>query len=313
MLDSNFMERLNERIMTFHNPSLLGLDPQLAYLPEYLLRPLEGQSGEGLSQAIAAALTAYNRELLEACADIIPAVKFQMAYYEQYGLGGLQALQASLDIAHQMGYLIIVDAKRNDIGATAGAYAQAFITLAETPYGQKVPAFQGDALTVNFYLGSDGVQPFAKSLRETGKGIFLLLRTSNPSGQEIQDLILADGRKLYESLAERAVAWAEEYRQEGESYSPIGLVVGATYPKEAEKLRRHCPHLFFLVPGYGAQGAGASDVAAAFSKQGGGAIVNSSRGLMNAYKDRKMPHESFAIACREAALEMRADLSAFVQ
>lgn len=313
MSDSNFISKLQKRIFTMANPSLLGLDPKLEYLPPSLLKRLDGKSGEELAAACTEILYEYNSQLLEAMADLVPAVKFQMAYYEQYGLAGLAALKNSINLAKELGYFTIIDGKRNDIGATAEAYAKTFLETAITPNGQAIEAFQGDALTVNMYLGTDGIKPFTKNLRELGKGIFLLLRTSNPSGGEIQDLNLADGRKLYESLAERVAAFAEQYRKDSEDYSPIGVVVGATYPKEAAKLRRNCPHLFFLVPGYGAQGATAEDVARAFDKHGGGAIINSSRGLMNAWQKLGYDHEDFARAARTAAIKMKDEFSSFMR
>ncbi|MDO5733767.1 MAG: orotidine-5'-phosphate decarboxylase [Eubacteriales bacterium] len=314
MPESNFMTVLGERIFELKNPSLLGLDPKLEYLPEYLLKDLaRAEAGAELEAELARALFRYNEELLSACSKIIPAVKFQMAYYEQYGIAGLRALQDSIGLAKSLGYQVIIDGKRNDIGATAEAYARAFLKESKTPFGQSVPAFQGDALTVNFYLGEDGVKPFADELRTSGKGIFLLLRTSNPSGKELQDMQLADGRKAYESLAERCAAWAEKLRDKSEAYSPIGVVVGATYPKEAARLRQNFPHLFFLVPGYGAQGASAKDVAVAFDRKGGGAIINSSRGLMNAWQALGYEHREFAKATQEAALAMRAEFSQFMK
>ncbi len=314
MTNSNFMERLGEKIRAYQNPSLLGLDPRLDYLPPSLLAPLKEATNQAdLAAAIEEALLAYNTRLLEATKDIIPAVKFQMAYYEQYGIGGLKALQRSIDVANEHDFLVVMDGKRNDIGATAGAYAKAFLSQAETPFGQPVRAFQGDCLTVNCYLGSDGIKPFADVLREEGKGIFVLLRTSNKSGGELQDLVLNDNRQMYRSVAERIGGWAEELRAEGEQYSPMGIVVGATWPKEARRLRQNFPHLFFLVPGYGAQGATAEDVAAAFDSKGGGAIINSSRGLMNAYQKRGMDHEDFAEATRLAALDMKEEFLPFLK
>lgn len=289
-------DRLQAAINRKQNPTVLGLDPKMAYIPASLIEELrrDGYEGNALTEE---ALFAFNKGLIDATCDIIPAVKPQLAYYEMYGGAGLSALYRTMDYARLKGQLVIADGKRNDIGSTSEAYARAWLGRA-------------DMLTVNAYLGSDGILPFINVAKSNSTAVFALVRTSNPSASEFQDLELADGRKLYEAVADKVETWNRDLTGEA-GFGPVGAVVGATWPEQARALRLRMPHTFFLVPGYGAQGATASDCAANFNDKGDGAIVNSSRGLMLAYKKSEIYGEAeYAEACRAEALSMRAALTA---
>ncbi len=296
-----FSRRLEARIQALKNPTVMGLDPLLEYLPEAFVASLEpdlsGKDQEGRTEEL---LYAFNCRLMDAVADIIPAVKPQLAYYERYGLAGLRALSRSLHYAKKKGFLVILDGKRNDIASTASCYAQAYLSgLEEADFGSV------DALTVNGYLGSDGIRPFLDYCQEQGKAIYILVRTSNPSAGDLQDLQLQDGRRVYEAMADLVEAWSQDYRA-GEDFGPAGAVVGATWPDQARALRERMPHSLILVPGYGAQGATAEDCAASFLPGGRGAIVNASRSLICAYKKYpEISEERFWEATRQEALKMR--------
>ncbi len=265
----HFADRLIEAVRRAGNPVLVGIDPRPEDLPPgFLARFAGGRAG------CAAALGAFSEAVVDVVAPRVPAVKFQAAYYEAYGPEGLAALHAAAAHARSRGLIVVIDGKRNDIGSTAEAYARAYL-------GPDA-AWDADALTVNPYLGSNGISPFVTAATAAGKGIFVLVRTSNPSAGEFQDLV-ADGRPLYRHVAEHLAGWAAPGRG-AMGYSLVGAVVGATYPAELAALRQALPGVFFLVPGYGAQGGTAADVAAAFDAQGLGAIVNSSRALTFAYK-----------------------------
>jgi orotidine-5'-phosphate decarboxylase len=242
-------------------------------------------------------------KLMDSLSDIIPAVKFQSAYYELLGPAGAITLQQSMAYAKSLGMAVILDAKRNDIGSTAKAYAEAY--LGNTHYN-------ADALTVNGYLGTDGIKPFVEICRNKGKGIFILVKTSNPSSGELQDLSLAGGMTVYEKMAQLVNGWGSDIIGE-HGYSSIGAVAGATYPEELRQLRDIMPKAMLLVPGYGAQGGGAEDVKHGFDKKGNGAIVNSSRGLMCAWKSEKFSgrytHEDFCEAARAEAIQMKKALA----
>lgn len=293
---SNVFDRLQDQINRMQNPTVLGLDPKLDYIPAFIKSDLEneGYSGETLIEEM---LFRFNQGLIDATYDIIPAVKPQLAYYELYAEAGMKALYRTISYARDKGMIVIADGKRNDIGSTSDAYAKAWLGRA-------------DLLTVNAYLGSDGILPFVEQAVAADAGVFALVRTSNPSAAEFQDLTLADGRKLYEAVADQVELWnANHYGKAG--FGPVGSVVGATWPEQARALRERMPHSFFLVPGYGAQGATAEDCAANFNERGEGAIVNSSRGLMLAYKKSEIYGESeYAQACRDEAIAMREALKA---
>ena len=293
------IDRLMNGIREKQNPTVFGLDTRYEYLPE------QGPLGTDWQREAAERIWQYNKTLLEALKDIVPAVKVQIAYYEMYGLWGMELFQKSCAYAKELGYFLIVDAKRGDIGPTAGAYAAAFLGQPEIE-GKAFDAFPCDMLTVNPYLGSDGIKPFVDACAKYGKGIFVLVKTSNPSSGEFQDIVF-DGKTLYERVAEMVELWGKDLiGQEG--YSDVGAVVGATYPRQGQELRAKHKSLFFLVPGYGAQGATASDLAGCFDEKGGGALVNASRSLLCAHQ--KYPDMGLVESTRKAALDMKEDLLA---
>ncbi|MDR1472357.1 MAG: orotidine-5'-phosphate decarboxylase [Synergistaceae bacterium] len=285
------IDRLIEAIRELRNPTALGLDTRIEYVPEPFARAHAGEGGG------AAAVLAFNRELLRALRDIIPCVKIQAAYYEMMGAGGMACLGDTMEEARRLGYVVIADAKRGDIGPTAEAYSSAYL-------GSGAP-YASDFLTVNPYFGTDGVSPFISDCGRTGRGIFALVKTSNKSGGEFQDILCADGRTVYEHVAERVSEWGSGLIGHN-GYSSVGAVVGATYPEQGAELRKKMPHTFFLLPGYGAQGAPASHLAGCFDGDGSGAIVAASRSIIRAH--RTAGTDDFASAAREEAIRMRADL-----
>ncbi len=300
------IKKLIQEIQKKNAPIVVGLDPQLGFLPEKLLKASMEESGESL-EAVAGAILAFNKAIIDATYDLIPAVKPQIAMYEQFGIPGLVAYKETVDYCHKKGLVVIGDIKRGDIGSTSSAYALAH--LGKVKVGKKSFApFDEDFATVNPYLGSDGVKPFVDVCKENDKGIFVLVKTSNPSSGEFQDQKI-DGVPLYEKVAAKVEEWGEDTR-EGQ-YSNVGAVVGATYPKMGEELRKKMPHTFILVPGYGAQGGKGEDLAGFFDKDGLGAIVNSSRGIIAAYKKeeyKKFGEEQFAQASRAAVEDMLTDI-----
>ncbi|MDD7388592.1 MAG: orotidine-5'-phosphate decarboxylase [Lachnospiraceae bacterium] len=298
------MDLLIEKIVEMKNPTVAGLDPKLDYVPEYILKEAFAASDDPL-EAAANALLQFNKGLIDELCDIVPAVKPQAAYYEMYGWQGVRALARTIAYAHEKGMYVITDGKRNDIGTTMEAYAAAHI--GKTAVGdQMIAAFGGDCLTVNGYLGSDGIKPLLKMCKEYDKGIYVLVKTSNPSSGELQDQKIGD-RSVYEVMGEMCEKWGEEVPGKY-GYSAVGAVVGATYPSQLEELRAKMPHTFFLVPGYGAQGGGAKDVSYAFDKRGLGAVINSSRGIMCAYKKAGVDEHDYAKAARAEAIRMREDI-----
>jgi orotidine-5'-phosphate decarboxylase len=290
-------DELIAKIIEKQNPTCVGLDTVLEYLPEEMQA-----EADDLTEA-AFALQPFNEKIIDAVCDIVPAVKIQLACYEQYGESGLNVFNATAAYAKKKGLIVIADGKRNDIGSTAEKYANAF--LGDTPCtGCREAAFPSDYLTVNGYLGTDGVKPFTDACKQYGKGIFVLVKTSNPSSGELQNLKLEDGRTVYECMGDMVERWgADTVGKYG--YSAVGAVVGATHPEEAKVLRARLPHTFFLIPGYGAQGGNADMVRACFDGNGLGGIVNNSRGILTAYKKRG---GTYYDAAREACLEMKADL-----
>ena len=291
------IDALIEGIERLGNPTAVGLDTQLAHLPE-------GFAGRVQSFADAAdAILRYNKAIVDALCGVVPCAKVQIAYYEMYGVPGMQAFRETLAYAKEKGMVVIADAKRNDIGSTAGAYANAF--LGETPLGETADsAFPADFVTVNAYLGWDGVEPFCKASAVRGGGIFALVKTSNPSGVQLQDLKIGE-RTVYEVMGDLVSEWGKDSIGEN-GYSSIGAVVGATYPEQGAALRRRLPHTFFLVPGYGAQGATGKDLRGCFDAQGRGAVVNASRSILTAW--RKQPGVDFAQAAYNEAVRMREDI-----
>ncbi len=298
------MKRLVDAVRAKQNPTVAGLDPRLDYLPEFLKEKAYAAYGKTLEGAAAAVLE-YNKALIDAMYDIVPAIKPQAAYYELYGWAGVKTLAETIAYARDKGMYVITDGKRNDIGTTMEAYAAAHLGLVDVD-GESYAPFDGDALTVNGYLGADGIKPLLSICKERDRGIFVLCKTSNPSSGELQDRLL-DGEALYARMGDLCEVWGADTVDES-GYSAVGAVVGATYPAQLAELRERLPHTYFLVPGYGAQGGGAADVAPAFDQDGMGAIVNSSRGILCAWKKEGCAPEDFAGAARREALRMKEDL-----
>ncbi len=301
-------ERLIEKIRETKNPTVVGLDPSYGYVPAYIRAKYAGEFPDPLEGAACAVLE-YNKKIIDAICDIVPAVKPQAAYYEAYGWYGMKTFAETVTYARQKGMYVITDGKRNDIGSTMEAYAAAHLGTVDLD-GRTATPFGADALTVNGYLGTDGIAPLLKVCKELDKGIFVLVKTSNPSSGELQDKKI-NKRPVYEVMGKMCESWGKELRGES-GYSAVGAVVGATYPEQLSELREKLPHTFFLVPGYGAQGGGAKDVAGAFDENGLGAIVNSSRGIICAYKKDGWTEEQFAEAARAEAIRMRDDIAQFV-
>ena len=300
------IDKLVNKIKETNNPTVIGLDPRYEMIPN-CIKEKYSQDLEGISKAI----IEFNKKLIDETCDIIPAVKVQIAFYEMYGIEGLKAFKETCNYAKSKNMLVIADAKRGDIGSTAEGYSKAF--LGRTKIGDKeIPIFDVDFLTVNAYFGIDCVKPFIEDCKKYGKGIFILVKTSNPSSGELQDLKTKDGDEIYTEMAKLVEKWGEELRGEY-GYSSISAVVGATYPKQLKQIREIAPHTFFLIPGYGAQGGKAEDIALGFDSNGLGGIVNNSRGLMCAYKSDlwkdKFSEEDFAKATREEAIRMRDELN----
>lgn len=301
------INKLIANIKKTNAPIVVGLDPMLSYIPEHIQKKAFAEYGETLEGA-AEAIWQYNKGIVDAVADLIPAVKPQIAMYEQFGLPGLNAFVKTVNYCKEKGLVVIGDIKRGDIGSTSEAYAAGH--LGQVAVGSKAYyPFGEDFATVNPYLGSDGVKPFIKVCKEEKKGIFVLVKTSNPSSGEFQDREV-DGRPLYEIVGEKTAEWGAECM--GDSYSYVGAVVGATYPKQGEILRKIMPKTFILVPGYGAQGGKGKDLVHFFNEDGLGAIINSSRGIIAAYKQEKYASfgaEAYADASRAAVLDMKEDIA----
>jgi orotidine-5'-phosphate decarboxylase len=304
-----FVDRLINGIKKLDNPSVAGLDPKLEYIPSCIREKAFRECGEGFAGA-AEAIIRFNKKLIDALCDIVPAVKPQLAYYEMYGIEGMRAFAETCRYARARGMLVIADGKRNDIGSTAQAYSAAYLGRTDIG-GAAFSAFDTDALTVNPYPGIDGVKPFMDECAASGKGIFVLVKTSNPSSGQIQDLVTQDGKHIFEKVAELVDEWSMAAVGEG-GYSSIGAVVGATYPEQGRRLRRIMKRSYFLVPGYGAQGGTAQDAAFAFNDDGLGAVVNASRSIMCAWKtgpwSERYGEDGFDQAAREEALRMKEEI-----
>ena len=301
-----FIDRLIDKIIETRNPVVVGLDTQLSFIPERILRECRDEFGAG-GATEAEAIFRFNKAIIDRVCDIAPAVKPQSAFYETYGSYGAEALIKTVRYAHDSGMLVIVDGKRGDIGSTAEAYANAYL-------GNNAEAYFADALTINPYIGYDCVEPFIRNCRKYDKGVFALVKTSNPSSGDFQDMELSGGKKAYEHIADLVQEWGGAEGLMGSyGYSSVCAVVGATYPEQAKKLRERVKRLFFLVPGYGAQGGSAEDAAAAFDRAGLGAIVNSSRGVLQAWSherwDGKYAQDDFADAARAEVLRMKAEIN----
>ena len=301
------INKLVEKIKKTNAPIVVGLDPMLNYIPEHIQKAAFAKCGETLEGA-AEAMWQFNKGIVDATCDLIPAVKPQIAMYEQFGIEGLKVFKKTVDYCKSKGLIVIGDIKRGDIGSTSAAYAVGHLGSVQVGSKSYLP-FDEDFATVNPYLGSDGVKPFAEVCKEHKKGLFILVKTSNPSSGEFQDQ-LVDGRPLYELVGEKVAQWGEELM--GDEYSYIGAVVGATYPEMGKVLRKVMPKSFILVPGYGAQGGKGADLVHFFDENGLGAIVNSSRGIIAAYKQEKYASfgaENYADASRQAVLDMVADIN----
>ena len=306
----NFSDTLVRRIAELDNPTVLGLDPKIDYIPQFIKDHAESIFPDEPMKSTAKALWLFNKALIDATCDINPAIKVQFAYYELYGSEALKTLALTVRYAQKKGMIVIADAKRNDIGPSAEAYAKSILGTTELLMDQRFRVYGADAVTVNAYLGIDGVKPFLTNCKEYGSGIFCLVKTSNPSAGDFQELELTDGRKVYEAVADKVNEWGMDHIGE-EGFSSVGAVVGATYPEEAVSLRKRMPHAFILVPGYGAQGAGADEAVASFTEDGKGGIVNASRSLMCAWMKREdLKPEDFAKATRAEAIDMRDKLKA---
>lgn len=301
------IEKLVERIKKLEAPIVVGLDPTLNFVPGFLLDKAVNEKGETL-EAAADAIFEFNKKIVDAVYDLIPAVKPQIAMYEQFGIPGLMAFKKTLDYCHDKGLLVIGDAKRGDIGSTSTAYAIGHIGKVKVGSTEIAP-FDEDFLTINPYMGSDSVVPFVEECKKYDKGLFILVKTSNPSSGEFQDQKV--GKKaVYELVGKKVDEWGAELVKNG--YSDVGAVVGATYPEMGEVLREIMPKAYILVPGYGAQGGTAAELKSFFNKDGLGAIVNSSRGIIAAFKQEKYAEygaEGFAEAARAAVIDMKNDIA----
>ena len=316
----HFADRVCDAVDSKGSPVVVGLDPRVEMLPTHLLWDSWAKFGN-TPRAVAEAFWRFNRGIIDAVHDVVPAVKPQLAFYERYGIAGLVAYARTAIYASKLGLLVVADGKRNDIGSTASAYAEAFLGVPKwrdwpvagdfVDFGDfsdfsDLAHFGADALTVNPFLGHDGVKPFIEWAGQSGRGVFVLVRTSNPSAADVQDL-LVDGRPLYEHIGALVESWGESSRGEN-GYSCVGAVVGATWPQQAARLRDLMPNTLFLVPGYGAQGATAADVARCFDERGGGALVNASRSIIFAWCSKpyaeRYSESSYGAAAREAAHRM---------
>lgn len=303
----NAIDNLIEKIKETNSPIVMGLDPRYEMIPE-IVRKKYTNDLEGISKAI----LEYNKELIDNTYDIIPAIKPQLAFYEMFGLEGMKAFKETCEYAKEKGMIVIADAKRGDIGSTAKGYSNAY--LGKTTIGKaEIEVFKNiDFLTVNPYMGVDSIKPFIEDCIKYDKGIFVLVKTSNPSSGELQDLKLENGQTVYEHVAELVEEWGKEIRGKY-NYSSVAAVVGATYPKQLEEIRQKAPHTYFLIPGYGAQGGKAEDIALGFDANGLGGIVNASRSLMCAYKaeewKEKYSEEEYGKATRAEAIKMKDELN----
>lgn len=305
------INKLVAKIKKTNAPIVVGLDPMLSYIPEHILKKAFAEYGETLAGA-SEAIWQYNKAIVDTTYDLIPAVKPQIAMYEQFGIEGMKAFQKTVDYCHEKDLVVIGDVKRGDIGSTSEAYAIGHLGKVQVG-SQSISAFNEDFATVNPYLGSDGIKPFVDVCKKENKGLFILVKTSNPSSGEFQDRLI-DGKPLYEYVGSKVAEWGADHM--GESYSYIGAVVGATYPEMGKVLRKVMPKSFILVPGYGAQGGKGADLVHYFNEDGLGAIVYSSRGIIAAYKQEQYAGfgaENFADASRQAVIDMITDIDGALQ
>lgn len=294
------IDKLIDAIIRTDNPSVVGLDTCLDYLPEDMLAKVHSLKDAGEQ------ILEFNKNIIDKIYEVVPAVKVQVAYYEMYGYYGMKAFEDTIKYAREKGMLVIADVKRNDIGSTASCYSKAYLSGVKVN-GEVIVPFESDFITVNGYLGSDGILPFVKDCEEKEKGLFILVKTSNPTSGELQDKLMQNGNTIYEEMSDLVAKWGESTIGKY-GYSSIGAVVGATHKEQAEIIRKRNPHTFFLIPGYGAQGGKAEDLAVCFTN-GLGGIVNSSRGILCAYRNEKYKGLSYAEAAYKASIDMRDDLN----
>mgnify|MGYP003292795575 CR=1 FL=1 len=305
--DKLMINKLVSKIQKTEAPIVVGLDPMMKFIPEHITKAAFAEYGETLEGA-AEAIWQYNKAIVDNIYDLIPAVKPQIAMYEQFGIPGLVAYKKTIEYCKSKDLVVIGDIKRGDIGSTSEAYAVGHLGKVDV-WGKSYYGFDEDFVTVNPYLGSDGVNPFIKVCQEEKKGLFILVKTSNPSSGEFQDRLI-DGKPLYEHVGEQVAKWGEQCM--GDNYSYIGAVVGATYPEQGKILRKVMPKTFILVPGYGAQGGKGADLVHFFNEDGLGAIINSSRGIIAAYQQEKYASfgaANYADASRAAVLDMKEDIA----
>ncbi len=302
-----FIDDLILAVKEKNNPSVVGLDPKIEYIPTFILRDAYSKFDKTL-HGMAEAILIYNKMIIDEICDIVPAVKPQSAYYEMYGIYGVEAYAKTIEYAKKKGLIVIADGKRNDIGSTAACYSTAYLGKTD-----KYRAFIPDSLTVTPYLGSDGIEPFIDDCKAHNKGIFILVKTSNKSSGQFQDLVTSDGKKVYEKIAEYVNEITLENLGNNGKYGNIGAVVGATYPDEALVLRKIMKNTYFLVPGYGFQGGTGESIKNCFNDDGLGAVISASRSIILAYKSSKYRNryseENFAKASRDAAIDMKNDIN----
>lgn len=305
MIDNLILE-----IQKKENPTVVGLDPRLSFIPEFIKEPIYEKYGK-TPKAVGEIFFVFNKYIIDEIYDLVPAIKPQIAMYEQFGYEGIKSYMRTIEYAKQKGLIVIGDIKRVDITSTAEAYANGHIGRVDIE-GEELEIFKEDFVTLSPYLGIDGIEPYLKNCKEYNKGIFILVKTSNPNSHETQNLILKEGELLYEKIAKLVEFWGKELIGKN-GYSKVGAVVGATHPEDAKKIRSIIPNTFFLVPGYGAQGASAKDLKGYFNEDKTGAIINSSRGIIAAYTKEpyksKYKEEEFFKASREAVIDMKNDLN----
>jgi orotidine-5'-phosphate decarboxylase len=294
-------DRLIEKIIQMQNPTCVGLDTMFDYLPDDM------KAGVTTFEGAAERIFDFNKKLIDTLYTIVPSVKVQIAYYEMYGVAGMKAYEETLKYAAEKDLVVIADAKRNDIGSTAACYAKTFLGETEVN-GNAYKPFPADFVTVNGYLGTDGIAPFVEQCEKNDKGIFVLVKTSNPSSGELQNLMLENGKAVYEYMGGLVEKWGESTIGKY-GYSAVGAVVGATHPEEAARLREILPHTFFLIPGYGAQGGNAQMLKSCFGANGLGGVVNNSRGISSAYKKNG---GTYYDAAKAACVAMQADLASVI-
>ncbi len=298
------IDKLIDRIIELQNPTCVGLDTDFNYLPD------EMREGMATFEGVAEAIIEFNMNIIDKVCDIVPAVKVQVAYYEMYGFEGLRAFDYTVNYAKGRDMFVIADCKRNDIGSTAACYSRAYLGATDIN-GKKIKAFPADMLTINGYLGTDGIKPFVDDIKANDKGAFVLVKTSNPSSGELQNLKLEGGEYVYEHMGKLVEGWGADCIG-SYGYSSVGAVVGATHPEEAVRLRSQLKNTFFLIPGYGAQGGNAQMLKCCFDEHGLGGIVNNSRGIICAYRKPEYSGMNYYEAARAACIDMQQDLSSTI-